>query len=94
VEELRRGGGAAALEIKGGGFTPEALARLRALPGVQNVAKEAGAIVITWAGEARRSEAVRVLVEGGASVEEVLSRRPTFEDAFLKLVKDETTEER
>lgn len=94
VEELRRGGAEAALEIKGSGFGSAALGRLRALPGVKDVAEEAGAIVITWAGEARGSEAVRILVEGGASVEEVLSRRPTFEDAFLKLVKDETTEER
>jgi len=94
VEDLRRSGEAPAVEIKGAGFGPETLTRLRALPGVINVAEEPGAVVVAWSGPTRSAEAVRVLVEGGASVEEVLNRRPTFEDAFLKLVKDETTEER
>ncbi|MDD8027625.1 MAG: ABC transporter ATP-binding protein [Acidobacteriota bacterium] len=93
VEDLRRGESAPAIEIRGRDFGPAAVERLRGLAGITGLAETPGGLIITWAGEVRTAEAVRVLVESGASVEEVLNRRPTFEDAFLKLVKDETTEE-
>jgi ABC-2 type transport system ATP-binding protein len=94
VEELRRGQAAPIVEIRGRVFGPDALARLRQAPGVAAVEEGPGILVVTWTGEVRTAEAVRALVENGAEIEEIVNRRPTFEDAFLKLVKDETQEDR
>ncbi len=94
VEDLRRGASAPAVEFRGRGLGADAAARLRATPGIAGVEEQPGLLVVTWTGEVRTADAVRVLIAGGAEVEEIVNRRPTFEDAFLKLVKDEEKEDR
>ncbi|NLH77354.1 MAG: ABC transporter ATP-binding protein, partial [Acidobacteria bacterium] len=62
--------------------------RLRALAGVARVETADGRLAVFWAGAPDTPALLRALVEGGAEVEGIAPRQATFEDAFLKLVRD------
>ncbi len=89
VEELKRGPAAPVTDVRGRGFTPSLVSRLGALPGVARIESADGRLSVFWAGPADTSALLRALVEGGAEVDELAPRKATFEDAFLKLVKEE-----
>ncbi|HSA96364.1 MAG TPA: ABC transporter ATP-binding protein [Acidobacteriota bacterium] len=86
VEELKRGPAAPATDIRGRGFTPALAACVGALAGVARVEATDGRLSVFWTAAADNAALLRVLVDSGAEVEEVASRKATFEDAFLKLV--------
>jgi len=93
VEELKRGPTAPATDVRGSGFTPAVLGRVGALAGVDRVDSADGALTVFWNRTADTSALLRALVDGGAVVDELTARKSTFEDAFLKLVKNETQED-
>ncbi len=88
VEDLKRGPAAPATDVRGRGLTPALADRLRALAGVARVETADGRLAVFWAGAPDTPALLRALVEGGAEVEGIAPRQATFEDAFLKLVRD------
>ena len=93
VEDLKRGSAAPAIDVRGRGLSPALVERVAALPGVARIETADGGLTVFWKERADASSLLRVLVEGGAEIDEVTPRKATFEAAFLKLVKDETQEE-
>jgi ABC-2 type transport system ATP-binding protein len=93
VEELKCGPAAPAVDIRGRGFGPDLVARVGALPGVARIETAEGRLSVFWSGPPDTTALLRALVQGGADIDEVTARKATFEDAFLKLVRDETREE-
>jgi len=93
VEDLKRGLAAPAVDVRGRAFTPLLLERVGALPGVARVETADGRLSVFWEAAPDTPRLLRALIDGGAEVEEVAVRKPTFEAAFLKLIKDETEEE-
>jgi ABC-2 type transport system ATP-binding protein len=92
VEDLRRGSNAPATEVRGRNLGPDLVARIGALPGVARAEAAEGRLTVTWADAPDTSALLRLLVDGGAEVDEMAARRATFEDAFLKLVREEAKE--
>ncbi|MGE5742045.1 MAG: ABC transporter ATP-binding protein [Candidatus Aminicenantes bacterium RBG_16_66_30] len=88
VEELKRGPSAPATDVRGSGFGAALLARVGALTGVDRVESADGRLTVHWTSSADTPALLRALVEGGAAVDEITARKATFEDAFLKLVKN------
>ena len=93
VEDLKRGPASPATDVRGSGLGQALLARLDTLPGVDRVETVDGRLTIHWKSRADVPALLRVLVEGGAAVDEIATRKATFEDAFLKLVKSENQQE-
>ncbi|RPJ03357.1 MAG: ABC transporter ATP-binding protein [Candidatus Aminicenantes bacterium] len=92
VEELKRGPTAPATDVRGSGFTPAVIESVGALAGVDRVDSADGRLTVYWKEASGTSALLRALVDGGAVVDELTARKATFEDAFLKLVKNETQE--
>ena len=92
VEELKRGPAAPATDVRGRGFGPALIERVGALPGVARIDAADGLLTVFWKETADTSVLLRALVDAGAEIDELSARKATFEDAFLKLVKDEQQE--
>jgi ABC-2 type transport system ATP-binding protein len=68
------------------GSPPEdLLARLRAIPGVKNVAREGNAVVIVSASGANNLDRILSAAQGAGGVRSVRMDKPTLEDVFLTL---------
>lgn len=80
--------------IIGSGFTPEMIARLRSDPAYQVIEASATALLVELRQAEDTSDLVSSLVAGGARVGEVERVLPSFETAFLQLVRDQQTEAR
>ncbi len=93
VEALKRGPSGPAVDVRGRGFGPAAVERAGALPGVRRVETAEGRLTVFWTAAADTPALLRALVEAGAEIDEVAPRRETFEDAFLKLVRDDAPQE-
>jgi ABC-2 type transport system ATP-binding protein len=92
VEDLKRGSAAPVTDLRGAGFGPDLLARLGTLAGVERTEAGDGRLAVFWKEAADTTGLLRVLLDGGARIDELTARKATFEDAFLKLVKDEEKE--
>jgi hypothetical protein len=79
-------------DIRGSGFDQGLLARVGALPGVEGTEAADGLLTVFWKETADTAALLRLLLDGGARIDELAARKATFEDAFLKLVKDEEKE--
>jgi ABC-2 type transport system ATP-binding protein len=87
--ELRARGGTIRAEVTGRGFADGLLASLRARPEVSAAIAENGRLSIDLRGDVSIAPLVRLLVEGGAEIEEVRKGHGTLEEAFLSLVEAE-----
>ena len=76
------------IRITGSGFEPAAIERVAALPGVAAVKLAAGHLEVDLNGAAT-GDVVRLLVDSGISVDEVVRERVSLEDAFVDLVRGE-----
>jgi ABC-2 type transport system ATP-binding protein len=92
VEELKRGPAGPATDVRGRGFGPDLIEHVGALPGVARIEAADGLLTVRWKEAADTSSLLRALLEAGAEVDEIAARKATFEDAFLRLVKDEQQE--
>jgi ABC-2 type transport system ATP-binding protein len=92
VEELKRGPSAPVTDVSGSGFDPALLGRVEALDAVARTESSDGRLAVFWKSQADTTALLRVLLDGGARIDELAARKATFEDAFLKLVKDEEKE--
>jgi ABC-2 type transport system ATP-binding protein len=88
--ELRQRSGGERVEVYGSGFTPELLARLKALADVREVELVNQHLVVTVQPGAQFSGITALLVGGGAAVEDIRRGKASLEDAFLDLVEDKT----
>lgn len=80
--------------ITGSGFTPEMIARLRSDPAYQVIEASATTLLVELRQAEDTSDLVSSLVAGGARVGEVERVLPSFETAFLQLVRDQQMEAR
>jgi len=87
-DQLKSGGGAEVI-IRGRGFTEQALVRLRSRAEVRAAFLRDRNLVLELDEGAGTGPLVSLLVECGASVEEVLKGKPSLEQTFLNLVRDE-----
>ncbi len=93
VEELKSGPAAApATDVRGTGFGPALVGRIGALAGIDRVEASDGRLTVFWKERPDTSSLLRVLLDGGAGVDEIAPRKASFENAFLNLVKDGTSE--
>ncbi len=76
------------VRIGGRRFTAEVIDRVTALPGVASVERIDGRLAVDLAG-AEVGDVVRLLVENGASVDEVVREQVSLEEAFVDLVRGE-----
>lgn len=77
------------LEIHGEGFAPAVLKRLARLPGVSECHAANGRLSIVLETDSPAAPIVRLLVKGGASIEEVRRVRPSLEETFIRLLQEE-----
>ena len=83
-----RGDVAPTLEVRGDGFTAAALARLRRRKEVASCEQRDGRLVVTLTGDLPGAPLVRLLVDAGARIEEVVRPRSTLEESFLAILRD------
>jgi ABC-2 type transport system ATP-binding protein len=76
-------------EIRGDGFTDEAILRLKERPEVTAVLAEDGRLVLDLVEGAATAPLVSLLVEHGAAVEEVRKEQASLEEVFLTLMEEE-----
>ncbi len=88
-DELRSRTGGQQVEIAGRGFTPEALAALRALPAVSAAEMRNGRLTVTFEGEADAAPVINLLVRNGAEIQEVRRGEASLEAVFMKLMDEE-----
>ncbi|MEA3137389.1 MAG: type transport system ATP-binding protein [Thermoplasmata archaeon] len=81
-----RGNVAPTLEVRGAGFTAPIVAKLRKRKEVAACAAEDGRLLITLSGDHPGAPLVRLLVESGARVEEVVRPRSSLEESFLAIL--------
>jgi ABC-2 type transport system ATP-binding protein len=86
LDKLRERAGGSRVEILGQGFTPQLLEQVRARPEVHDVRAQNGSLSIQFTGVVEAAPLVRLLVTGGADVEEVRKERANLEEMFLALV--------
>jgi ABC-2 type transport system ATP-binding protein len=77
------------LVVRGSGFNPAVLAKIRQLSFVDSLDKRNGQLEIHVAGSTRTPDLINVLVNHGVQVEEVLKTKTDLEDVFLKLMQEE-----
>lgn len=87
--ELRDRQGAPRVQISGGGFSAEIVARLEAREEVAAVTAADGRLTIELNGDAEVAPLVAVIVSGGGSVEEASKQTASLEDVFPGLVTEE-----
>ena len=86
---LRQRTGRPQAEIVGGGFTPEVLAMLRALPEVAGATTQNGHLTVDLRGEnVRLAPIVAALVRAGVEIEEVQRGKASLEEVFLSLMEE------
>jgi ABC-2 type transport system ATP-binding protein len=91
---LRRQTGRPRAEVAGDGFTPEALALLRARRDIASAEVENGHLSIELTGQdVRMAPIVTALVEAGVQIEEVRRGQASLEDVFLSLMDEDGTRE-
>ena len=83
-----RGDVAPTLEVRGDGFTAAVLARLRKRKEVASCEVRDGRLVVTLTGDHPGAPLVRLLVDAGARIEEVVRPRSTLEESFLAILRD------
>jgi ABC-2 type transport system ATP-binding protein len=83
-----RGDVAPTLEVRGDGFTAAVLARLRRRKEVASCEHKDGRLVVTLTGDLPGAPLVRLLVDAGARIEEVVRPRSTLEESFLAILRD------
>jgi ABC-2 type transport system ATP-binding protein len=84
-DDLRSRAGGPRVEIKGRGFSQQALELLRAHPKVAATETQNGHLVIELLAETDAAPLVSILVGAGAQVEEVRRGKASLEEAFLTL---------
>ncbi|MGQ9675419.1 MAG: ATP-binding cassette domain-containing protein [Chloroflexota bacterium] len=88
-DELRARSGALRVEIIGHGFGERALAQLRAMAGVTDVATHNDKLLLDLEDNVEVAPLVSLLVREGARVEEVRKGKASLEEAFLALMEEE-----
>lgn len=88
-DELRARSGSPRVEVVGRGFTPEALAQLRARPEVSAVTAINGRLEIDLFDESAAAPLISSLVASGAEVEEVRKGKASLEEVFMTLTQEE-----
>jgi len=88
-DRLRANHAAPCLEIRGGNFSTSVQEAIRLREEVTSVAVSNGTLTIEFDRPIDSSPIVRLLIDHGASVQEVLKRTPSLEDVFLALTEDE-----
>ncbi|HEX9660609.1 MAG TPA: ABC transporter ATP-binding protein [Rhodothermales bacterium] len=88
-DQLRANHAAPCLEIRGGNFSTLVQEAIRIREEVTSVELANGTLTIEFDRPIDSSPIVRLLIEHGASVQEVLKRTPSLEDVFLALTEDE-----
>ena len=87
-EDLRAGDGGAKAEVIGTGFSDDLLKAMRARPEVASIQASDGRLLIDLNGDASLAPLVSLMVNSGASVEEVRRVRASLEEAFLTLMEE------
>ena len=77
------------VDVRGQGFDDRIVASLRELPGVKSAAANDGHLALEMREGGSVPEVVRMLVEQGAQIEEVVKDKASLEDVFLTLVEEE-----
>jgi ABC-2 type transport system ATP-binding protein len=91
LEKLRAQAGGSRVEILGRGFTPELLEQVKGRPEVRAIRAQNGTLSIELNGAVEVAPLVRLLVTGGAEVEEVRKDKANLEEMFLTLVGENET---
>ena len=86
IEKLREQSGGARVNILGRGFSSELLEQLKGRPEVRSIRSQNGNLAIELNGAVEVAPLVRLLVSGGADVEEVRKDKANLEELFLALV--------
>lgn len=87
-DELRARAGGPRIEVIGSGFSTEALALLRAQPGVTGAEASNGRLVIDMREKAQAAPLVSLLVATGVQVEEVRRGKASLEEVFVTLMEE------
>jgi ABC-2 type transport system ATP-binding protein len=90
-DELRGRLGSPQAEIVGDGFTEQMLTTLREQPEVVSASLHNSHLLISLRGESKMGPLVRLLVQAGASVEEVRRGKASLEEVFLTLMEEESS---
>jgi len=91
---LRRKTGRPQAEISGDGFTPEALAALRARRDIASAEVQNGHLTLELADQqVRMAPIVAALVEAGVQIEEVRRGQASLEEVFLSLMDEDQARE-
>src|SRR6185503_6849805 len=77
------------IDVRGRGIDDGMLGRLTAMPGVKSAALNDGHLALEMRDGGSVPEVVRMLVEQGAQIEEVVRDKASLEDVFLTLVEEE-----
>jgi len=91
LDKLRAQAGGSRVEILGHGFTPGLLDQLKGRPEVRSLRSQNGTLSIELNGAVEVAPLVRLLITGGAEVEEVRKDKANLEEMFLALVGENDT---
>ena len=86
LEKLRTQAGGSRVDILGHGFTPDLLEQLKNRSEVRSLRVQNDSISIELSGPVEVAPLVRLLVTGGAEIEEVRKDKANLEELFLALV--------
>lgn len=89
-DELRRQSAGNRAIIHGSGFTPELSQSLANRPEIAQVTVADGRLNLELRSEVSLAPIVRLLVEGGAAIEEIQRPKASLEEVFLSLVGEES----
>jgi ABC-2 type transport system ATP-binding protein len=92
-DELRANTPGHRLEVEGARFTDDVLARLRTQPAVRSAVVQNEKLLLELNDGSKAAPLIRLLVEGGAEIEEVRKARISLEDVFLALVEEDKNAE-
>jgi ABC-2 type transport system ATP-binding protein len=87
--ELRARNGKHRVDIYGRGIDERVIAQVRTLSGVRSAEIDAGHLVLNMVEGGAVSQIVRLLVNAGAEIEEVVRHKASLEDVFLTLVEED-----
>lgn len=86
LDKLQAQAGGSRVEILGRGFGPELLEQVRGRPEVRSLHAQNGNLSIELSGPVEVAPLVRLLITGGAEVEEVRKDKANLEEMFLTLI--------
>jgi ABC-2 type transport system ATP-binding protein len=78
------------VRVSGSGFTPEILAEVEEVPQVVGVIRSEDGLTIRLKEQGEIADLVRLLVSGGAQVEEVQKVSASLEEAFVTLMREQS----